>query len=93
MINHPAIVEQEQTCSACPTQYEGRLADGRWFYFRYRHGRAILGFSTGDDPQLVRAVQDAFHGGRVVEHGDPLDGVLFGPDLDRIFAQLMDMKL
>lgn len=32
----------EWTCSACPVQAEGRLSDGRWFYFRARHEAATL---------------------------------------------------
>lgn len=31
------------TCRAAPVQIEGRLTDGRWFYFRSRHQRASLG--------------------------------------------------
>ncbi len=27
-----------QTCSACPSQWEGRTADNRAVYIRYRHG-------------------------------------------------------
>jgi hypothetical protein len=32
------ITELQQTCVACPSQWEGRLADGRALYIRYRHG-------------------------------------------------------
>jgi hypothetical protein len=44
------VVEDEQTCYACPTQWEGRLTDGRYFYFRYRGGWAslALGDSAGE---------------------------------------------
>jgi hypothetical protein len=35
------------TCGAFPVQIEGRLTDGRCFYFRSRHERAQLGI--GDD--------------------------------------------
>ncbi len=28
----------EQTCGACPVQFEGELSDGRCFYFRARGG-------------------------------------------------------
>lgn len=34
------------TSSRCPDQYEGRLHDGRWFYFRYRWGLAYVGIGA-----------------------------------------------
>ena len=42
------IAECEVTCSAVPVQIEGRLTDGRYFYFRARGRGASLGF--GDSP-------------------------------------------
>jgi hypothetical protein len=33
------------TCEAVPVQIEGRLSDGRWFYFRSRFDYAVLGAS------------------------------------------------
>ncbi len=48
MIGYENVVSETQTCLACPTQYEGRLSDGRGFYFRYRHGVASLGFDSKD---------------------------------------------
>lgn len=32
------LKEIECTCSACPTQYEGYLQNGKYVYFRFRHG-------------------------------------------------------
>jgi len=32
------ITELNQTCGACPSQWEGKLNDGRMFYIRYRWG-------------------------------------------------------
>jgi hypothetical protein len=42
----------EMTCSAAPVQVEGRLPDGRRFYFRARHSEATLAVG-GDDPSDV----------------------------------------
>jgi hypothetical protein len=42
------IVESEVTCGAVPVQIEGRLTDGRFFYFRARGRGVTLGF--GDSP-------------------------------------------
>lgn len=32
------ITELKMTCSACPSQWEGRLSDGSLLYARFRHG-------------------------------------------------------
>jgi hypothetical protein len=37
------VVELEQTCGACPSQWEGRTDDGRYVYIRYRWGFLRLG--------------------------------------------------
>jgi hypothetical protein len=50
-LNNPLIASQVETCSACPEQYEGRLLDGRLFYFHFRGGRASL--SVGWTPSEV----------------------------------------
>jgi len=44
------ITDLALTCLACPSQWEGTLADGRPLYIRYRHGdlAARLGVS-GDE--------------------------------------------
>jgi hypothetical protein len=36
-----------KTCTACPSQWEGALEDGRAVYARFRHGH--LGVGVGDD--------------------------------------------
>lgn len=38
-----AFAEIVQTCRACPSQWEGRLADGTFFYARYRSSRVRIG--------------------------------------------------
>jgi hypothetical protein len=37
------VVSIEQTCSACPTQWEGLTSDGRVVYVRYRWGWLSIG--------------------------------------------------
>jgi predicted GNAT family acetyltransferase len=51
-----------QTCDACPSQWEGRLSDGRRLYVRYRWG----------------ALEIDIDGERVLDQqrGDGLDGLL-----------------
>lgn len=43
-MNHSNVAEETQTCFVCPTQWEGRMDTGEYFYFRFRHGTASLGF-------------------------------------------------
>jgi len=63
-----------QTCGACPSQWEGKLVDGRMFYARYRHGSLAIELSK----DITDDVYDAI-GGELIYHetlGDPYDGVL-----------------
>jgi hypothetical protein len=64
-----------------PVQFEGRLVDGRAFYFRYRWGRLWLGAAETFDA----AVQDAMVG-PVARWGDDLDGSLDQAEVDALFA-------
>ena len=83
-MEHPAVASSAETCSACPVQYEGQLVDGRYFYFRYRFGRATLGLGeTPDD-----AVDDPNETSLAV--GDSLRGVYAGDEeRDEVFARLL----
>lgn len=83
MIDHPLIAEQTQTCWACPEQYEGRLLNGLYFYFRYRNGYAGLACGW---------VYNNVIGGTDVgmNHGDSLQGVFDSPeDRAAVFTQLL----
>jgi len=40
------ITELKMTCTACPTQYEGRTVDGEYIYIRYRWGVLTLGIGN-----------------------------------------------
>lgn len=42
-LGDPRVARAVMTDPAMPEQYEGQLADGRWFYFRYRWGWAYVG--------------------------------------------------
>jgi hypothetical protein len=69
---HPLdLVELRMTCSACPSQWEGRLADGRYIYARYRWGHLTVG-SGATIGDAVNSYSDLYEG----EHGDGLDGVM-----------------
>lgn len=101
VIEHPAIAQQRLTCAGCPTQIEGRLTDGRWFYFRYRYGTARLGLSVS----LTGPPEAECHGPgpvadsmctenhRLLIVGDQLDGVIFGDALNDVFRRLMEIEV
>lgn len=64
----------EKTCYGCPTQYQGKLADGRMFYVRYRWGYLSISVSE----EKTDDVMDAVDGEEVLgeQLGDGLDGYL-----------------
>jgi hypothetical protein len=62
------VKSAEQTCSACPTQWQGMLRDGRAFYFRYRWGTAWFGVGHS----LTAAVEATLHRRYT---GEPMGGV------------------
>lgn len=50
------IVEQRTTCCAAPVQIEGRLDDGRFFYFRSRHAATTLSLGATPDEAVAASV-------------------------------------
>lgn len=79
----PVVVALEQTCSACPSQWEGELEDGRSLYARYRGGGLSVGVGDGIDAAVSNSwSEDALY----FEHvGDGLDGYM---DFDQLHAHL-----
>lgn len=70
----PQVISLEQTCGACPSQWEGRLADGRGIYIRFRHGRLTLTFFEGDDFVTADFNKEVRH--LVWESDNEWDGVM-----------------
>ena len=62
------LAELEMTCEACPSQWEGKLTDGRYVYVRYRWGvlQVGIGDTLSDAIENRRSVwekvNDSFHG-------------------------------
>ena len=85
-INHPLVAECEHTCESVPDQYQGRLRDGRWFYFRFRFGAAGLGVGATLDDAVLRSFDNM-----VPMEGDRYRGC-FDDDQERdeTFALLLD---
>lgn len=76
------VVAYRQTCSACPSQWEGELSDGRTFYGRYRWGHLSLGIGESMG-SAVRA--DTF--GKQV--GPGMGGVMSTDDFKRHTAGVL----
>jgi hypothetical protein len=59
-----------QTCEACPSQWEGELVDGRFFYARYRWG--YLSVRVSDSKENI------YNGKEIVGEsiGNGLDGLM-----------------
>lgn len=69
MILLPRAVELDMTCGACPSQWEGKLEDGRFIYVRYRHSYLTVGLGESPDS----AVDDSL-GARWLYMTDEIDG-------------------
>jgi hypothetical protein len=48
------VVDLKMTCVACPSQWEGQLEDGRYFYGRYRWGYLYVG-AAADVSEAIMA--------------------------------------
>jgi hypothetical protein len=68
----PALTSLKKTCSACPSQWEGELEDGRALYARYRGGLLRVGIGEDVDDAHTNSFPKA---ALYCEHvGDGLDG-------------------
>jgi hypothetical protein len=61
------VTELTQTCDACPSQWEGRTADGRHVYVRYRWGCLQIGIGNSlhdavNTDTITRQLGDNLHG-------------------------------
>ena len=67
------IAQIVQTCPECPSQWEGRLTDGRPFYIRYRWG--CLTVSFGEVGAAIESAVDA-EDWFCEQIGDEYDGLI-----------------
>ena len=80
----PEVDSATHSSFACPEVWEGRLTDGRYFYFRYRHGVASLALSrlSVDDAAVQPRKQ--------MDHGDSLRGIFeYSSDRELVFRRLL----
>lgn len=87
------VTELTRTCVACPSQWEGRLDDGRWVYVRYRFGMLRVGVGATVDAAVDATM--GFAGTKnpgeslVAERvGDEYDGTLRDRELVEHLARL-----
>lgn len=66
-----ARAQVRQTCSACPSQWEGTTEDGRSVYVRYRWGNLTVGLGADGDAAVGAAISSP---ALAVELGDEFDG-------------------
>ena len=63
-----------KTCSACPSQWEGQLEDGRYVYIRFRWGHLSVRASAESIDEAVTGGEELYSGGPDDVH--PFDGVM-----------------
>lgn len=68
------ILNFEQTCYACPSQWEGYTKDGERLYIRYRYGFLRM---TLDNKEIYSA-----------QHGDGWDGLISEKKVRKILKEL-----
>jgi hypothetical protein len=87
----PKLASVTQTCEGCPSQWEGRLEDGRCFYIRYRWGHLQVWISKN----ASYAVKDALDGEQIYseQHGPDMDGVMQWPSVENYLSNVFDFSL
>lgn len=85
----PRVQLLKKTCTACPSQWEGTLDDGRAFYARYRWGELTVGLGEGVD----EAVDNSMSADALVQEyvGDGLDGFMNIEELRVNLLGLIDL--
>lgn len=76
------------TCEVCPSQWEGKLDDGRMFYIRYRWGSLSVRVSRS----ITNDVDDAVLGESVLEvdHDNDWDGYMSTKDMQNHTSHVLD---
>lgn len=81
------VADCRLTCPSVPTQYEGTLADGRVFYFRYRFGRAQLGFGQTTEEAVMETLDPETP---YLTLGSEFDGYLDEAEFKEAFVRLVE---
>lgn len=83
------IASMERTCYACPSQYEGKLVDGRVFYMRYRWGMLSARVAARDE-DLFTSEDTVVYCERI---GGEFQGLLDEDELTEKLSHLFDFGL
>ena len=85
------VTELDHTCTACPSQWEGKTDDDRQVYVRYRWGRLSIKLGKiDDDSEFAGASGQEIYG---VQIGDELHGYLPYADLVRYTRGIVQFQL
>ena len=80
------VVELEQTCTASPSQWEGKADDGRFVYVRFRWGHLRIGVGTTLDEAVCDERKTVFER----QLSDGLDGELSYKELRAATKGIVD---
>ena len=78
----PAVKSIEQTCFACPSQWEGKTTEGERLYCRYRYGILSVSVGEGVDRQVLMSR----------DMGDPWGGVMNLVQLIRHTGEVLNWR-
>ena len=78
----------EQTCYACPSQWEIKLEDGRMVYVRYRWGYLSARLSPNKTDDIMDAVSGKEIFGKTI--GDKLDGYISESRLRTLLKDILE---
>ncbi len=79
------VVSIIQTCGGCPSQWEGKLDDGRMIYIRYRYGGLAINISALPTDDVGEAVIGDYLFKKQV--GENLDGYITLPEVISIIEK------
>lgn len=83
------LASLEKTTYACPTQYEGKLVDGRVVYMRYRWGKLSVRVA-GQEADLFTSKDTVIYCETI---GEEMAGVLDNEELIEKLSHLFDFGL
>ena len=81
------IVSLEQTCSACPSQWDAQTSDGRYVYIRYRWGMLRVDLAPSREAWVDERTTLCY-----VPHGDSMAGELSTEEMTSLLAGLLDFS-
>ena len=84
------VIKLEQTCGACPSQWEGITDDSRSLYIRYRWGYLSVSIGEPEDFSEYAGVRGSeIFGGAI---GDEYGGVLSEEKMMAITSEVLNWK-